>query len=366
MYFWLFNPICITPTTLHQTTIQVVGEVSSQSAQTVVHQQPVGSWVVQQQQPSLIVVSCSSLLTAGTIIAASSGGVQVMNDQRSPEYWGTCWWHTSDTYCGSQSQRALTTGYAQHTNIRQESRSYVSTSARATICVITSRELCDQVCLKRELCDQVCLQRELCDQVCSSRELCDQICLRRKLCDQVCLRRELCDHVCLCCELLTRIYSFIHQDYSIIRTAYRPDCLQLLTWISQGLLQLQAWVSTKWSLINSFFFSQILINISSVFGIKDTLLSFNPSWLHSQTPRPEASRWPWISPPRLVSVYRNFSIFIFDLFLYIHFYIFIIYIKGALDLHLWGIAFPVSIQVVLECVYCSTVDNIIGRAFQVL
>ena len=30
-------------------------------------------------------------------------------------------------------------------------------------------------------------------------------------------------------------------------------------------------------------------NISSVFGIKDTLLSYNPSGLHSQTPRPRAA-----------------------------------------------------------------------------
>ena len=35
-----------------------------------------------------------------------------------------------------------------------------------------------------------------------------------------------------------------------------------------------------------FFFSNF--NISSVFGIQDTLLSYNPSGLHSQTPRPRA------------------------------------------------------------------------------
>ena len=46
-------------------------------------------------------------------------------------------------------------------------------------------------------------------------------------------------------------------------------------------------MSAKWSPINSFFFF-INFNISSVFGIKDTLLSLNPSGLHSQTPRPGA------------------------------------------------------------------------------
>ena len=51
----------------------------------------------------------------------------------------------------------------------------------------------------------------------------------------------------------------------------------------QGLLQLQAWVSTKWSPINSFFFTNF--NISSVFGIQE-VLSYNLSGLHSQTPRP--------------------------------------------------------------------------------
>ena len=47
---------------------------------------------------------------------------------------------------------------------------------------------------------------------------------------------------------------------------------------------------TKWSPNNSF--SSLLminVNISSVFGIKDTLLSCNPSGLHSQTPRPLAA-----------------------------------------------------------------------------
>lgn len=76
------TPSASTPTPLHQTTIQVVGAVSSQSAQTVVHQQQDGSIhhgsVVQQQQPSLTVETHSSLPTPGTIIAASSGGGQVM------------------------------------------------------------------------------------------------------------------------------------------------------------------------------------------------------------------------------------------------------------------------------------------------
>ena len=30
------------------------------------------------------------------------------------------------------------------------------------------------------------------------------------------------------------------------------------------------------------------------------------------------------------------------------------------DLHIWGVVFPVCIKVVLECVYCPTVDYIIG------
>ena len=46
-------------------------------------------------------------------------------------------------------------------------------------------------------------------------------------------------------------------------------------------------MSTKWRPINSFFFFTNF-NISTVFGIKDTLLSYNDSGLHSQTPRPGA------------------------------------------------------------------------------
>ena len=57
--------------------------------------------------------------------------------------------------------------------------------------------------------------------------------------------------------------------------------------LNQGLLQLQARVSTKWSSINSFFFLNDF-NISSVFGVQDTLLSHNPSGLHSYTSRPGA------------------------------------------------------------------------------
>ena len=57
--------------------------------------------------------------------------------------------------------------------------------------------------------------------------------------------------------------------------------------LNQGFLQLQAWVSTKWSPINSFFFVTNF-NVSWVIGIKDTLLSCNLSGLHSQTPRPGA------------------------------------------------------------------------------
>ena len=58
---------------------------------------------------------------------------------------------------------------------------------------------------------------------------------------------------------------------------------EVLRGYCQGLLQLQAWVLTKWSPINSFFFTNFYF--SSVFGIKDTLLSCNPSGLHSPTPR---------------------------------------------------------------------------------
>ena len=53
--------------------------------------------------------------------------------------------------------------------------------------------------------------------------------------------------------------------------------------IWQGLLQLQAWVSTKWSPINSFFSS--LIFLSHQYSVsRYTFIIQYPSGLHSQTP----------------------------------------------------------------------------------
>ena len=88
----------------------------------------------------------------------------------------------------------------------------------------------------------------------------------------------------------------------------------------QGPLQLQALVSTKCRLINSLFFNNF--NISSVFGTKNKFISYNPSSLHSQTPRPGAvegleftlpcwpdywveltaalSNWPWYAAGEIV------------------------------------------------------------------
>ena len=80
---------------------------------------------------------------------------------------------------------------------------------------------------------------------------------------------------------------------------------------SQGLLQLQAWVSTKWSPIETFFFFTNF-NISSVFGIKGTLLpynaDYNPSGLHSQTPRPGAVEGLAQAPQNQLTAERKESI----------------------------------------------------------
>ena len=81
----------------------------------------------------------------------------------------------------------------------------------------------------------------------------------------------------------------IHMIYGWQKGEVFPSCDRgKFSVHSQGLLQLQENVSTKWSPIKSCFSSMILIFHRSVFGSQDTVLSYNPSGLHSQTPRPGA------------------------------------------------------------------------------
>ena len=91
-------------------------------------------------------------------------------------------------------------------------------------------------------------------------------------------------------SIIVLIIGYFTMDYA---KDFYSSRTRLSTAPGQGFLQLQDKASyssrTRLSLqMESDFFFLTKFNISSVFSIKDTLLSCNPSGLHSQKPRPGA------------------------------------------------------------------------------
>ena len=104
------------------------------------------------------------------------------------------------------------------------------------------------------------------------------------------------EHKLISAKFLLPMISSNELSITLSTLCYYTHFLKQWEW-GQGLLQLQAWVSTKWSLMNSFFTSLILI--FHQYSVSKIHFYGNHSGLHLQTHRPFADTWPPISPNRV-------------------------------------------------------------------